>query len=70
MSINIGSSPIGGFPQSSGGSRDAFDAAVASGISPVSLAGGQQLEEVSMLAKGWREAIAAADQGMRSLQVR
>ncbi|MBF2051892.1 MAG: hypothetical protein IGS03_00330 [Candidatus Sericytochromatia bacterium] len=50
--------------------NDSFDAAVAAGVTPVSVAGGQQLEEVAMLAKGWREAVAAADQGMRSLQVK
>ena len=49
---------------------NSFDGAAAAGISPVGIAGGTQLEQVAMLAKGWKDAIAAADQGMRGLQVK
>ncbi len=51
-------------------SGDSFSGAAAAGITPVGISGGTQLEQVAMLAKGWREAIAGADQGMRGLQVR
>jgi len=57
-------------PGLSSGAQNSFDAAAAAGISPVSPAAGTQLEEVASLAEGWGKAIAAADAGMRSLQVR
>lgn len=56
--------------QPSGAAQDSFKAAVAAGIAPVSITGGSLLDETHQLMQSMREAIAAADQGMRGLQVR
>lgn len=50
--------------------NDNFRAAISAGLAPVSTAGGSLLEETHQLMQSMREAIAAADQGMRGLQVR
>lgn len=39
-------------------------------VMPMSEAGGSLLEDVAKMAVSWRDAIAAADQGMRACQVR
>lgn len=62
-------SPPQSAPQSSQG-KSSFNAAAEAGINPVSIAGGNLLEETHQLMQSMREAIAAADQGMRGLQVR
>lgn len=50
--------------------KNGLNAAAEAGINPVSIAGGNLLEETHQLMQSMREAIAAADQGMRGLQVR
>lgn len=67
MQINRSVSPAMPTP---GRGNDSFNAALSAGLAPVSIAGGSLLEETHQLMQSMREAIAAADQGMRGLQVR
>lgn len=69
MSIEVGAASAAGRYEPAGNSGPESVSVGGMELACPSFTGGTVLEAVAQLAKGWREAIEAADAGIRSCQV-